>query len=187
LISTVDGTFILRPNRNALTIGSPPLPQPAGRASAAPEPAARTTLGSHRKRSSGGPCLARSRQRPGFSSVRKGRLLLLRRLLGVLLAVALVLLRGGLDLGRRRGLRGFVGALLLKYFRILSECNILLAIYNNDCRIYLFVTVLLSDRAGLRPVAVTPDPSIERIFPQRALPSLERRSFKRWTPDGGGE
>jgi hypothetical protein len=47
------------------------------------------------------------------SSLQKGRLLLLRRLLRALLAIALILLRGGLGLILRGGLGGFIGTLLL--------------------------------------------------------------------------
>ena len=65
----------------------------------------------------------KARQKPGVPSARKGqlfllparrgRLLLLRRLFRGLLAVALVLLGHRLGLARCRGLRGFVGTLLL--------------------------------------------------------------------------
>lgn len=54
----------------------------------------------------------------GLSSAQKGKLLLWR-LLGAWLAIALVLLRGRLDLARRDGLGGFIGGLFRighKYF-----------------------------------------------------------------------
>jgi hypothetical protein len=98
--------------------------------------------------------MCRSLQKKSLASARlqssqSGELLLLLGLAGVLLDIALVLLRGGLGLARRDGLGGFIGTLLLvghKYsfckskntiFKVLFKSMPIPEIYNgNSLNIY---------------------------------------------------
>ena len=82
----------MRPNLVALTIVAP------------------ATAAFDRSVSSASPLNKEARHDAGLPAAQAGSLLLLGRLLGVRLAVALVLLLARLDLGRRVGLRSFLGS-----------------------------------------------------------------------------